>query len=241
MPGVSDLIGTTTTTEPAELRLYHRNPRRGDVQAIANSLRSNSQYRPLTANIGTLTGRPNEILAGNHTAMALWALAEEDPADPRWKSVQVHWVDVDDEGCRRIVLADNRTAELGGFDTAELVALLDGMSGVELADVGYSLADYADLQAALEEQDTDLTAILDRAPPRTGEDGLTAGKDITEQADAYPDGATRMIVLMMSIPDFVWAQDKLETLRAQRGVETNTAAVLTLLADWSGDAPPTQV
>jgi len=163
---VSDLIGTTTTTEPAELRLYHRNPRRGDVQAIANSLRSNSQYRPLTANIGTLTGRPNEILAGNHTAMALWALAEEDPADPRWKSVQVHWVDVDDEGCRRIVLADNRTAELGGFDTAELVALLDGMSGVELADVGYSLADYADLQAALEEQDTDLTAILDRPPPR---------------------------------------------------------------------------
>ena len=50
-----------------DLAPYHRNPRRGDVKAIARSLETNGQYRPIVVNLGTHTGRPNEVLAGNHT------------------------------------------------------------------------------------------------------------------------------------------------------------------------------
>ena len=54
----------------ADLRPYHRNPRRGDVAQIARSLKRTGQYRPIVANKGTHTGRPGEVLAGNHTLAA---------------------------------------------------------------------------------------------------------------------------------------------------------------------------
>ncbi|WP_369354623.1 ParB N-terminal domain-containing protein [Streptomyces sp. cg2] len=50
-----------------ELAPYHRNPRTGDLDSITESLSTHGQYRPIVVNRGTLTGRPNEILAGNHT------------------------------------------------------------------------------------------------------------------------------------------------------------------------------
>lgn len=49
-----------------KLNHYHKNPRRGNVEKVAESLKSNGQFKPIVVNRGTLTGRPNEILAGNH-------------------------------------------------------------------------------------------------------------------------------------------------------------------------------
>lgn len=54
----------------AELSTFERNPRRGDVAAIAESLTRHGQYRPIVVNAGSLTGRVNEVLAGNHTLLA---------------------------------------------------------------------------------------------------------------------------------------------------------------------------
>ncbi|MDX3097732.1 hypothetical protein PV417_24845 [Streptomyces sp. ME19-03-3] len=42
----------------------HPNPRTGDVDAIAESLRVNGRYKAIVVNRGTHTGRPNEVLAG---------------------------------------------------------------------------------------------------------------------------------------------------------------------------------
>ncbi|SLH43249.1 hypothetical protein [Mycobacteroides abscessus] len=142
----SVLVGTTTRVSPAELSIYHRNARVGDVDAVMGSLKANGQFKPLCVNIGTKTGRPNEVLAGNHTLKAFRNLAEQNPFDDQWSKIAVHWVDVDDEMATRIVLVDNRSFEDGGFDVAELVELLNevGTTGT-----GYSDSDLDDLEAAI--------------------------------------------------------------------------------------------
>lgn len=120
-------MSTANTTERVpltELRLLTRNPRKGNVGAVAASLQHNGQYRPLVVNIGTHTGRPNEVLKGNHTLKAMRLLAKRDPKDDRWHTALVHWVDVDEDQAKAIVMVDNRTSELGDFDTALLSEVL---------------------------------------------------------------------------------------------------------------------
>ncbi|MFF3465349.1 ParB/RepB/Spo0J family partition protein [Streptomyces sp. NPDC001984] len=97
-----------------DLTGYHRNPRTGDVAAIAESLRVNGQYKAIVVNRGTHTGRPNEILAGNHT----WAAAKQ----LGWEQIAATFVDVSDEDAARIVVVDNRTSDLAGYDS-ELLAV----------------------------------------------------------------------------------------------------------------------
>lgn len=108
---------------PEELAPYHRNPRRGDVDAIAASLRRNGQYRPIVVNLGTHTGRPLEVLAGNHTLAAARQLG--------WDRIAATTVDVDDHQAARIVAADNRTADLGGYDDDVLLELLQELPDLE--------------------------------------------------------------------------------------------------------------
>lgn len=106
-----------------ELTPYHRNPRRGDVEAITRSLEINGQYRPIVVNLGTRTTRPLEVLAGNHTLAAAKALG--------WAQIDAVTVDVDDMEAARIVAADNRTADLGGYDNDLLIELLGELEGLD--------------------------------------------------------------------------------------------------------------
>jgi ParB-like chromosome segregation protein Spo0J len=103
------VAGQTDRVPPSALRMYQRNPRKGNVGVVASSLQAHGQYRPIVANIGTHTGRANEVLAGNHTLKAFRSLAQKHPEDERWSAILVHWVDVDDDQAKRIVLADNKT------------------------------------------------------------------------------------------------------------------------------------
>lgn len=158
----ASIVGTTTKIRPSELNTFHRNARIGDVDAIAGSLKANGQFKPVVVNIGTHTGRPNEVLAGNHTLKAFRNLAEQDPFDGRWAEIAVHWVDVDDDMATRIVLVDNRSFEQGEFDADTLVSLLNtvGTTGT-----GYSDADLDDLEAALDRHDKPEPDIEDEEPP----------------------------------------------------------------------------
>lgn len=140
--------GTTTAIHPGELSTYHKNPRRGDVDAIAASLRVHGQYKPVVVNRGTHTSRPNEVLAGNHTLMAFRDLAEQHPEDERWQSILVHWIDVDDDRAARIVLVDNRASEVGTIDNDALYELLTTLDTDDLAGTGYD-AEYIDMLAEL--------------------------------------------------------------------------------------------
>ncbi|ACP33587.1 ParB N-terminal domain-containing protein [Corynebacterium aurimucosum] len=143
-------IGTPQRVPLTDLNLYHKNPRVGDTQAIKGSIVANGIFRPVVVNKGTYTDKPNEILAGNHTAKAIRELAEEHPDDARWQHVDVWMVDVDSERAARIVLADNRTADLGSYDNEELLGLLETVD-YDLDGTGYDYGDVDDLRSLVEE------------------------------------------------------------------------------------------
>ena len=175
---------TTTAVAPSVLRLYGRNPRKGNVGAVAASLKAHGQYKPIVANIGTHTGRTNEVLAGNHTLKAFRHLAEKFPDDPRWNSILVHWIDVDNDQAARIVLADNRTAEKGRYDNKVLADLLSDVAG-DLTGLGYTAEDLDALNSVADEividPDADLDSEDDDAVSMRGQSVISYGIVFTDE------------------------------------------------------------
>ena len=137
-------IGAPETLPIDKLNLYHKNPRKGDVEAIKGSLVANGQFRPIVVNKGSHTGRPSEVVDGNHTLKAFRELAEENPQEKRWHQIDCWVVDVDEERATKIVLADNRTADLGGYDNNDLIELMEGLED-NLDGTGYDKDDLAAL------------------------------------------------------------------------------------------------
>lgn len=128
---------------PNDLRLFFKNPRtRKDVDDIKESLMENDQYKPVVVNVGTYTGRPNEVLVGNHTLMAVRELLEEHGSQSQWKNMLVHWVDVNDVRAAKIVAVDNKSADKGKYDDTVLADLLgDVVSEDDLVGTGYTTDD----------------------------------------------------------------------------------------------------
>lgn len=221
-----------TTREPvASLHTYYRNPRRGDVDAIRTSLVVNGQYKPIVANVGTYTGREREVLAGNHTLIAA--------RDAGWVDLAVCWVNVDNDVAARIVAADNRTADKGGYDNETLVALLKDLPDVD--GTGYSVDDLDDLAAALEEHDKRAAAGPGLPEALDGDeqaDESLPGRSMQDYADGYTDRGERSMVLTFTLPEFDWAVTRLRDLADKYGVETNTDVVLNIISDVTGDSLP---
>jgi hypothetical protein len=110
---------------------YPNNARRGDVSMLTQSLKINGQYRPIIVQKST-----KYVLAGNHLLRAARILG--------WTSIDAVVLDVDDQAALKIVLADNRTADLGEYNDdllKELLATLDDFDGT-----GYSEKDLAELE-----------------------------------------------------------------------------------------------
>lgn len=86
------------------------NPRRGDVDAVAKSYERFGQRKPIVALVdGT-------VIAGNHQLAAAKKLG--------WKEIAVVYVDDDNETAKAFALADNRIADLGTYDSEQLMAML---------------------------------------------------------------------------------------------------------------------
>lgn len=83
----------------ADLRPYQRNPRRGNVAVIRDSQGAHGQYWPIVVN-----QRGNVVLAGNRTGAAAKELG--------WETIAATFVDVDEDTAARIVVMDNRAADL---------------------------------------------------------------------------------------------------------------------------------
>lgn len=125
------------TVDPRTLVPHPENPRRGDVAGVTRSIRDNGWWGVVIAQRST--GR---ILAGHtRTAAAIEAGLE---------SVPVFWLDVDDDGARRVLLADNWWADVATYDPAGLAALLGSLDADALGSVGYTIEDLRAVESLLE-------------------------------------------------------------------------------------------
>jgi hypothetical protein len=133
-----------------ELTPFPGNAKRGNPAEILVSLRRNGQYRGLV--VRKIPGGPLIVLAGNHTMQALqahgagrceYADHEKNPcamcSDGAWDgtTARCEIIVCDDDEARRINLADNRLAELGGYDNDSLAELLSYLDG-DYEGTGYS-------------------------------------------------------------------------------------------------------
>lgn len=96
------------------------NPRHGDVAAVKASLEAFGQRKPIVVRRSDRT-----VIAGNHTLAAARELG--------WTQVAVVWVDDDDATAKAFALADNRTADLGGYDEQALANLIAEVQAVDEA------------------------------------------------------------------------------------------------------------
>jgi len=202
----------------AELRPHPDNPRNGDTDAIRESLVAHGQYAPIViANEGT-------VLVGNHRYGAA--------AELGWESldcVRLPYGPNDPEAIK-IMLADNRTSDLGRYDDALLVQLLDTVS-TDLSGTGYSDDDLADLMALMQYRefsplDSGAGAFSTKVAQ---EDGVSADPGLVGRKDTYAAKDTRTVILDYPVAEFEQVVGLLEKARAEHGVQSNAEAVLALL------------
>jgi len=119
-----------------ELRVHPRNARKGSVSAISESIEHNGFFGACVAQVST-----GHILVGNHRFLAA--------REQGMATIPVLWVDVSNAHATRILLADNRTNDVAGYDKDALAALLSDLSNMDgLSGTGYT---EDDLEALISE------------------------------------------------------------------------------------------
>lgn len=131
------IIVKTEKVLVSKLKFYPKNPRIGNVDAIAESLRVNGQFKTIVVNL-----RNMEVLAGNHTLKAA--------RQNKMEYLVANFVDVDDEAAKLIVLADNRTSDEGKYDQPILMELVVSLKSLEGS--GYNASDVDDMMKEMEEE-----------------------------------------------------------------------------------------
>jgi ParB-like chromosome segregation protein Spo0J len=162
-----------------KVRPYPGNPRNGDVEAIMASIRENGCYRPIYAWAET-----GEILAGNHTYMALLELGES--------RIPIAWIEADNlNAARKIVLADNRTADQGRYDEAQLLAELEALDG-DLEGTGYVADDLDSIRALMDSSAWDDDRGREGAHDEPDDESFNPRIDLRVSARVF-DGWRRML------------------------------------------------
>lgn len=136
---------------------HPKNPRIGNVEVVAESLREHGQFKPIVIN-----KRSGLIAAGHHTWLAARSLG--------WETIQAVYIDVDEQKHLKIMLADNKTSDMGVYDEKVLAEILAGLSD-DLTGTGYNPAELQDLidsvQASLPTEDqtaATLRGLMDEMP-----------------------------------------------------------------------------
>lgn len=215
----------------ADLSHYPGNARRGDVEAIRDSLRTLGQFRPLGVQAST-----GYVITGNHTMDAM--LAEG------WTDADVIVLDVDDATARKIVLADNRTSDLGGYDERALVALLRDLGDDNLAGTGFDADDFDDLLASIEEADADhppqepTVLVPGGSGPAADDPNVRVTPSYSEYEEQYSSRATRFMALNYPLPQYAWIVERLSKIADEESVDNFAEAVLRLVEARTGETAP---
>lgn len=201
---------------------FPNNPRKGNIEALAESLKVNGQYRPVVVRKET-----QEILAGNHLVKAASSLG--------WTEVDITEVDVDDEQAKKIVAADNRLADLGNYDEKALLELLENIS---LEGTGYVPADLDDLLAMLEESST---AEWKVAAPDAVHENVQSRPSLADRASHYAERTIRLLMCEFPNEQYIWVVERLTEIRKKTGAESNADAVIKVIEEYTGQTAPTNV
>lgn len=206
------------------LQHYGKNPRHGDVDLIAESLRVNGQYRPVVVN-----SRTSEVLAGNHTLRAAKHLG--------WTEIAATFVDADEDQAARIVLVDNRANDVATYDDTALAGLLEDLGAGSLEGTGFSDGDLSALLAGIADEPVALTD-QDDVPD------LPADEPVSQLGDVWELGPHRLlcgdstdagaVALMLDgdAPDCVWTDPPYGVSYVGK-----TADALTIQNDGKADLP----
>lgn len=137
------------------IRQHPDNPNNGDVDVIAESILANGFYSPLVVQAST-----GYILAGNHRYAALLQLGET--------QAPVIRLEVDDTTALKVMLVDNRAAELAERDPRMLEEILKRIVEEEsLIGTGYMDEDLGELMR--------LNRIAEHAPLKPDYEGYGSG------------------------------------------------------------------
>jgi hypothetical protein len=159
------------------------------LDVIADSLQVHGQFSPLIVQRST-----GNIVKGNHTWLAAQLLGFE--------LVDVAFIDVDDDQALRILLVDNRSSDLGGYEEQSLTDLLASLN--DLAGTGY---DPGDLDARLA--------------------SLAAAPDV----GSWDERDTRTVLLAYPAAEHADMCDRLDVLAERFGVPDYSAVVARLVSE----------
>lgn len=159
--------------DPANARTHGTD----DLAALSGSLRQYGQRTPLVVN-----RESSIVLKGNGTLASARQLG--------WTHLAVVWVEDDPHTAAGYAIADNRTAELAGWDTdrlKELLAELDSETlSAELAGMFDGLADLADGLTASAMQETTRPAGTGTTPADDDDDAAASSQADDDPPPAPP-------------------------------------------------------
>lgn len=211
-----------------ELKADPANARRhteDNLRAIAASLEEFGQQRP------AVVRADGTVLAGNGMVEAARRLG--------WHALAVIVAPAEwsDDQARAFALADNRTAELAGWDEAALLASLDALDGTALLEAsGFDATALDDLRAKFEEA----------APPPPAQPGgygqgnnnIKYAPTVADYAERYASKQTRLIAMDYPNEIYLWVVDRLAELRAEFDTDTNAEAFVRLVEKVYGLEAP---
>lgn len=212
----SSLTATAVSTDT--LTPHPQNPRNGDLEAIQESLRVNGQYKPI------VVAEDGTIIAGNHTYAAALALG--------WETLSVVRLPVDpnSETARRIMLADNRTSDLGRYDDAALAEILQSLDAdAGLIGTGYSADDLSDLLAleAYRDRSTlgELMTHAEGASAAAKHDGSVRDPGYAGWREEYVNKDSRSLILPFPVTEYDEVIALLADARTKAGTDNNAEAI----------------
>lgn len=194
------------------LKPHPDNPRIGNVDAIAESIRRNGFYGSVIVRDGT-----NVILAGTH----------------RWKAAQaagmteipVTFVKTDAKGAKRILLADNRASDLATYDDSALREILASLDKSDALDgTGWTVFDLDDLNATLD-------ASL-RSTTGEPEGNVEAVPTFAERLEKYKEMDVRTVIFTYEVERYEKVANAMKAARSALGVETSSEMLEMLLSPY---------
>jgi hypothetical protein len=198
-----------------DLKTYPGNPRVGDKEAIAESLKVNGQFSPLIVQRST-----GYILSGNHTFMAARDIL-------KWSTIRVVYVDADDTLARRIVTAANRIAEKGGYNEILLMEMLQTIADddIGLEGTGYDDAYLDDLITRIAPDEEDEGYEIEEQPTEAAyaETPEKQAERTERIASNQPLGVQGLseIVVVLPVEEKADLLSQLDALRQYMGDEPN--------------------